>query len=34
MDGGAWWAVVHGIAKELDMTEQQTTKKHEFSPWH
>ena len=21
-----WWAVVHGIAKQLDMTEQQTTK--------
>ena len=19
-DGGAWWAIVHGIAKELDMT--------------
>ena len=22
MDGGAWWATVHGIAKELVMTEQ------------
>ena len=22
MDRGAWWATVHGIAKELDMTEQ------------
>ena len=21
MDRGAWWAAVHGIAKELDMTE-------------
>ena len=21
MDGGAWWAVVHGVAKELDRTE-------------
>ena len=22
MDKGAWWAIVHGVAKELDMTEQ------------
>ena len=22
MDRGAWWATVHGIAKELDMTQQ------------
>ena len=22
MDRGAWWATVHGVAKELDMTEQ------------
>ena len=22
MDGGAWWATVHGTAKELVMTEQ------------
>ena len=22
MDGGAWWAVVHGVAKELDTTER------------
>ena len=21
MDGGAWWAAVHGVAKELDMAE-------------
>ena len=21
MDRGAWWAIVHGVAKELDMTE-------------
>ena len=21
-DRGAWWAIVHGITKELDMTEQ------------
>ena len=20
MDRGAWWAIVHGVAKELDMT--------------
>ena len=24
MDRGAWWAIVPGIAKELDMTEQLT----------
>ena len=22
MDRGAWWATVHGVAKELDMTQQ------------
>ena len=22
MNRGAWWATVHGVAKELDMTEQ------------
>ena len=22
MDGGAWWATVHGVAKSLDRTEQ------------
>ena len=22
MDKGAWWAIVHGVAKELGMTEQ------------
>ena len=22
MDRGAWWATVHGIAKEIDRTEQ------------
>ena len=21
LDGGAWWATVHGVAKELDTTE-------------
>ena len=20
MDGGAWWATIHGVTKELDMT--------------
>ena len=24
MDRGAWWAVVHGVTKESDMTEQPT----------
>ena len=24
MDRGAWWAIVHGVTKELDLTEQQT----------
>ena len=24
MDKGAWWATVHGVAKELDTTEQHT----------
>ena len=24
MDGGAWWAAVHGVTKELDMTERLT----------
>ena len=23
MDRGAWWAIVHGVTKELDMTSQQ-----------
>ena len=22
MDGGAWWATVHGVAKQSDMTQQ------------
>ena len=25
MDGGAWWAMVHGVTKELDMTEHSNT---------
>ena len=25
MDRGSWWATVHGVAKELDMTEQLST---------
>ena len=29
MDRGAWWAIVHGVAKESDTTEQLThTHKH------
>ena len=24
MDGGAWWAIVHGVTKRLDVTEQLT----------
>ena len=28
MDGGAWWATVHGGHKELDMTEQLNTSLH------
>ena len=24
MDRGAWWATVHGVSKELNMTEQLT----------
>ena len=32
MDRGAWWAIVHGIAKESDMTEQlNNNKKLRFS---
>ena len=27
MDRGAWWAAVHGVAKESDMTEQLGTHK-------
>ena len=22
MDRGAWWAIVHGVAKDLDMSER------------
>ena len=22
MDRGAWWAIIHGVTKQLDMTEQ------------
>ena len=25
MDRGAWWATVHGVSKELDMTERAHT---------
>ena len=27
MDSGAWWAIVHGVTKELDMTERLTLHK-------
>ena len=26
MDRGAWWAIVHGVAKEADTTERRNTK--------
>jgi len=29
MGRGAWWATVHGVAKELDATEQLSTEQHE-----
>ena len=25
MDRGAWWAIVHGVAKDLDMSERLST---------
>ena len=25
MDTGAWWAIVHGVTKELDLTERLST---------
>ena len=28
MDRGAWWATVHGVEKELDMTKQAHKKLH------
>ena len=28
VDRGAWWAAVHGVAKELNMTEQLHTHKY------
>ena len=28
MDRGAWWATVHGVAKERDMTEELTNSKY------
>ena len=28
MDRGAWWATVHGVTKELDMTKQQQQQQH------
>ena len=35
MNRGAWWAIVHGVAKELDTTEQLThTHKHTHTNTH
>ena len=28
MDRGAWWAIIHGVVKELDMTERTHTHTH------
>ena len=28
MDRGAWWAIIHGVVKELDMTERAHTHTH------
>ena len=28
MDRGAWWAIVHGVAKESNMTERLNSNKH------
>ena len=28
MDRGVWWATVHGVAKELNMTERLSTQHH------
>ena len=30
MDRGAWWAIVHGVTKELDATEHKRTHKRVF----
>ena len=30
MDRGAWWSIVHGVAKELDTTEQLNSKKQQI----
>ena len=27
MDGGAWWAIIHGVTKELDTIQQQNNAK-------
>ena len=32
MDRGAWWAIVHGFARELDMTEPLTLSYFHFQP--
>ena len=28
MDRGAWWAIIHGVVKELDMTERARAHTH------
>ena len=33
MDRGAWWAIVHGVAKESDMTEWLSTVIHSYFCW-
>ena len=32
MDRGAWWAIVHGVARELDTTEPLTLAHFHFQP--
>ena len=34
MGRGAWWAIVHGVAKESDMTEQLNNNKYTHTHTH
>ena len=34
MDSGAWWAIVHGVTKESDMTELLKTHTHTHTHTH
>ena len=34
MDRGAWWAIVHGVEKESDMTEHVHTHTHTHTHTH